>query len=102
MAISLAKIGVWRCIGVGIVLEVLHLALRSRWPGLSPHFIGPRGLCATVLLYSEYFMIMLSLLVATQASFDLFCARQFSKATIIVIAFIGYLVLYAIALEVRV
>lgn len=97
MAISLARVGIWRCVAIGVLLDLSHAVLQVRWKFLSPHFVGPRPMWGRVLLVAEYVMLLLSFGVAMSTIESLIRRRTWTPARIgiIVAVLAGYFALFA-------
>jgi hypothetical protein len=91
MTISFAKIGFWKLLGVGTVLELAHLALQHRWPELSPHYLGPRPVFAKIFLISEY-CFALAAMMAAAGTIENICTQHSKGAhpVLIVVAYAAY------------
>jgi hypothetical protein len=95
VTLSFAKIGFWKLLGVGIVLDLAHFALQSRWPELSPHYLGPRPVWMTVLMVSEYCFVLATLIAASETVYNIYTQhRKSGHPVLIVVAYAAYVSLY--------
>jgi hypothetical protein len=95
MTVSFARIGFWKLLGGGTVLELTHLALQYRWPELSPHYLGSRPVWVRILMISEYCFALAALLAAAGTIYNIY--TQHSKGThpaLIVVAYVAYFSLF--------
>ncbi len=99
MAISLAKLGVWRTLTVGLVLEVIHFEVLPHWAELSPRYPGKRELAASVFLFGEYLVLLLSLMVVASASEKFVRSRNFGQTGLITLAWLAYFAFFAFVLR---
>jgi hypothetical protein len=95
MGLSFARIGFWKLLGVGIVLEFTQLALQPRWPQLSPHYLGPRPLPLRILMISEYCFLLATLIAAAGTIHNFYTQhRKGAHPVLIVVAYAAYASLY--------
>jgi hypothetical protein len=91
MMLSFTKIGFWKLLGVGIVLNLAHLALQPRWPELSPHYLGSRPVPFRVLMISEYCFLMAALIAAAGSVYDIYTKHiKGAHPVLIVVAYARY------------
>jgi hypothetical protein len=64
MPISLDKIGFWKCFIVALCFKVAHFALSYRYPLLAQHYQDSLDPLVRILFVSEFFLLMLTFLVA--------------------------------------
>jgi len=98
MAISLARLGVWKLIAAGVSLTVLHVLLLPRWPQLSPLYHGPRPVAARIMLIFE-FLILLAAATAAFGTVSNAQSRKNEHPILAVGGWIAYALLYAWALR---
>jgi hypothetical protein len=95
MGISFEKIGFWKLLGIGIVLELTQIALRPRWPQLSPHYLGPRPVPLRILMISEYCCVLVTLIAAFSTLYSIYAQhRKGAHPVLIVVAYAAYVSLY--------
>jgi len=90
MSLSFSKIGFWRLIAAGIAVELVRLTLRGRWPDLSPHYHGTRGVHAKAFMISEYILSMAILLAAVGTIATLLEKRNFRSSILVACVCILY------------
>jgi hypothetical protein len=95
MTISFAKIGFWKLLAAGMLLEFFQLALQSRIPELSAHFLGARPIGMRILLISEYCLLMATFMAAVGTVHGFYTGQV--KAThpaIIIVSWVVYFALF--------
>ena len=60
---ALTQIGLKRVSLIGMLLDLIHLALQPHFPDLSPHYRLYRSMWARLFMLSEYFCLMMAFIV---------------------------------------
>jgi Kef-type K+ transport system membrane component KefB len=74
------KLGLKRVCLIGLFLEIVHVALLSHFPELSPHYTQQRQLWARLLMLSEYLGVMTTLLLAISHILNAVSTRELRDA----------------------